>query len=144
MGLPSVNPIDCGWLPRGTPIDPLGRNTIPCRACGGPQEAEWFRIILGRYGGFGAPVYVVPFLKRQSTSGKVGARASFAQCTKCLSLWPGDEEARALLAKNGFDPVGMVFPAALQAMLNREAAKRDENASRSLPGVSKVRKLPPE
>lgn len=143
MPLPAVNPIDSGWLSRGTPIDHLGTVTIRCRACGSDRRAERFKVILGSSGGVGAPFFVAPFLKRRSTAGKIGGnRGQFSQCMTCKSLWPDDDEARQTLARSGLDPSGLVSDAVAYEMLNREAAAQEQAERGGLPGGSKIRKLP--
>lgn len=53
-----------------------------------------FRVVVGKWIGFGAPYFVKPFLKRASTKGKLGTRGEFHQCCRCNSLWAADQNAR--------------------------------------------------
>jgi hypothetical protein len=101
MRLPVVNPIDSRWLPAGVPIDHEGSTHFQCLACGATTTAEHFVVILGRYGGFGAPFFAKPFMRRASTKGKVGNRSRFIQCCHCESLFPNDATAYAQLREAG-------------------------------------------
>src|SRR5690554_1958521 len=80
------HPIDEGWFPRGTPIDHVAREKASCVSCDTDTTQDGYRVILGTHGGFGAPFFVKPFLKRQSTRGKLGLRSYWWSCTRCGSL----------------------------------------------------------
>ena len=100
MALPKVNPIDAGCVPRGWPIDHVGRRTIWCPKCEGlgrgeQQPGEVFRVICGSGFGFGTPGFVRPFLKHTSTTGKVGKRGLMEQCVTCGSVYPGEKDGTA-------------------------------------------------
>ena len=148
--LPTPNPIDAGYLNRGGAIDHLRSETIHCEACDSDQRAEIYKMILGRSGGFGAPVFVKPFLKHSSTKGKIGHKGIYALCCKCLSLWSQDQGARDSLDREGFDPDGII-PAHMEyEMLNRAAEEVEQQEHDpepelgGLPPTSKVKKLDTE
>ena len=109
MGLPTPNPIDSGYLRRGAPCDYTGRKVIHCQECGSDQQAETYTMILGRYGGFGAPFFVRPFLKSSSTKGKLGKKGNYAICCRCNGLWSQDQGARDALEAEGLHPNGVVI-----------------------------------
>lgn len=106
MPLPTPNPIDEGWLKRGTPVDPLGATSFECPTCGPSTEGQRYRVIMDGWGGVGAPYFIRPFLKRSSTAGKLGTRSEWAACDTCRAFVPQDESARAsavgLGLPNGF------------------------------------------
>lgn len=98
--LPKVNPIDTGCVPRGWPIDHLGRRSTWCPRCEGlgrgkQQPAEVFQVICGSGFGFGAPFFVRPFLKHTSTAGKMGKRGKIEQCVTCNSVYLDEEDGTA-------------------------------------------------
>jgi len=141
MGIPDVNPISAGWIPRGGTFDYIGASKIYCPACNGEKAAQRFRILLGG-GGFGAPVFISPFLKRRSTVGKVGGkRGVFAICTGCESLWPEDDGARAVLIAGGHPATGAVSSHVLFDYENRKAAAEEASAPQAPQGAPKVRKM---
>lgn len=105
MTLPTCNPIDYPWLARGFPIDHVGTQDYFCKVCDASTIHEKFYILSGRYGGFGVPYFVKPFLKHCSTKGKVGGtRGHVVQCTQCNSLWAFDQEGVQALAVLGLAP----------------------------------------
>ena len=111
MSLPLHNPIDFGWFVKGIAIDHTGTVTAYCECCGDTGAQEQFKVVVGEKLGFGTPVFVRPFVKRQSTKGKIGGvRGMIMQCTTCDSLWPFDDSGRELLDAVGFIPDGMVSP----------------------------------
>ena len=143
MSLPKHNPIDIEWFVRGTPVDHIGTETRECRACGTKTTQECFRVIVGSPVGFGAPVFVKPFLKRSSTKGKIGGtRGELSQCTVCDSLWPMNLDGSAVLLKMGLDHDGAVTPLIAYHAKNEAAtaAERGEHPASGAPYESKVRK----
>lgn len=94
MGLPSANPIDAGWMPRGSPVDHLGPGEEICPGCKTVRQGERYRVIMGRWFGFGAPYFVQPFLKRTSTAGKTGQTSNWWVCATCRAMVPQDDLAR--------------------------------------------------
>lgn len=146
--LPDPNPVDAGYLSRGGAVDHLGRATIHCKACGNEQMAERYKMILGGNFGFGAPVFVKPFLHHCSTKGKLGRKGIFALCCKCFSLWPEDEGARQSLDAQGFDSDGVIPEHMHYEMLNRAAEEREKSQSEpesvGSSSTSKVQKLDAE
>ncbi len=147
--LPNPNPIDAGYLTRGAAVDHLGSERIHCEACGSEQKAEIYKMILGRSGGFGAPVFIKPFLKHGSTKGKIGHKGVYALCCKCSSLWSRDQGARDSLAREGFDPDGVIPEHMAYEVLNRAAGEIEkqeqehepESELGGLPPTSRVKKL---
>lgn len=145
MSLPAHNPIDAEWFARGIPIDHLGSHTQECRACGKTTVQEGFHVVVGSPVGFGAPVFVKPFLKRSSTKGKIGGtRGNISQCTVCDSLWPMDLDGSAVLLTFGFDADGIVHPAVAYKARNKAAEKaekapRSSSSSQPKPSVRKTR-----
>lgn len=145
MSLPAHNPIDAEWFARGIPIDYLGSKKLECRACGKTTVQEGFHVVVGSAIGFGAPVFVKPFLKRSSTKGKIGGtRGNISQCTMCDSLWPMDLDGSAVLMTFGFDADGIVHPAVNykarnQAAANEEKTPKGSSASKPQPSVRKTR-----
>ena len=146
--LPTPNPIDAGYMNRGAAVDHLGSERIQCEACASEQKAEIYKMIMGRSGGFGAPVFVKPFLKHSSTKGKVGRKGTFALCCRCMSLWPQDQGARKSLTKEGFDPGGIIPEHMHYEMINRAAEELEKSQSEPEPAglseKSKVRQLAAE
>jgi len=141
MGIPDVNPISAGWIPRGGTFDYIGASKIYCPACNGEHVAQRYRIQIGG-GGFGAPYFISPFLKRRSTVGKVGGkRGLFSICTGCESLWPEDDGAKAVLVAGGHPATGAVSSHVLFNYENRKAAASEASASQAPQGVPKVRKM---
>jgi len=143
--LPNPNPVDAGYLGRGGSVDHLGRTNIYCRACGNEQAAERYKMILGGNVGFGAPVFVKPFLHHSSTKGKLGRRGTFALCCKCHSLYPQDEGAEESLVRAGFSIDGIIPEHMHYEMINRAAEELEASEATpeqvGLPPSSKVRKL---
>lgn len=102
------HPIDEGWIKRGAPIDHIGRHVMACAPCGDVETLhDGYRVIFGGHTGLGAPAFVRPFLKRQSTRGKLGNRSQWWSCTSCGSLTPGDGEAVAVASRLGM-PDGFI------------------------------------
>lgn len=143
MGVPDVNPVSAGWLPRGGTYDHLGSTEITCAACGSMQRAERYRVLVGG-GGFGAPFFVAPFLKKRSTAGKIGGtRGVFAQCTGCGSMWPEDDGARAVLVKSGQTDGALVSAHVYFDWKNRVASAREATETAATdPTSSRVKKSP--
>jgi len=128
MGLPEINPIDHGWLGRGTPIDHLGTVNAECEICMQQTTTDHYRIILGTSGGLGAPFFVSPFLKRRSTSGKIGGhKGNFSMCRICKSLLPLDESAENALVKFGL-PLSGLIDATHRATVEQRSAEQAERA----------------
>ena len=75
MSLPQHNPIDFGWFNKGVALDHT--STIPffCECCGKETPQEQFKLVVGQILGFGTPFFVQPFMKRQSTKGRLAALA---------------------------------------------------------------------
>ena len=96
------DPVDEGWVPRGTPYDRLGTERRRCPSCDDETVQDGFRIMMGRHGGMGAPFFVAPFMKRKSTKGKVGKRSEWAMCRGCGSLLPIDLAASEVAESSGF------------------------------------------
>ena len=100
------DPISEGWLARGAPMDLIDSTSKTCPVCLGETEQDRYRVILGRYGGVGAPFFLKPFLRRSSTAGKVGRKSVWDLCVQCGSFLPHDstakEDAAALGLPNGF------------------------------------------
>lgn len=143
MSLPPHNPIDTEWLVRGTPVDHIGTQKRECRACGTQTTHECYHVIVGSPVGFGAPVFVKPFLKRSSTKGKIGGtRGDLSQCTVCDSLWPMNLDGSSVLLKLGLNHDGVVNPMiAYRAKNDAASAAERESLPPPTDGVqSKVRK----
>ena len=143
MSLPKHNPIDIEWFVRGTPVDHIGTEKRECRACGTQTTQECFRVVVGSAVGFGAPVFVKPFLKRSSTRGKIGGtRGELSQCTVCDSLWPMNLDGSSVLLKMGLDHDGAVNPLIAYHAKNEaaKAAERGEESASDATYESKVRK----
>jgi hypothetical protein len=98
---PVRDPISEGWMQRGAPVDYLGRYSTFCPRCQQETVQDEYRTIMGNYAGFGSPWFVRPFLRRQSTRGKVGKRSVWTICSQCGSMLPVDEEARQFAAAMG-------------------------------------------
>ena len=126
MGLPTINPIDHGWLPRGIPIDHLGTDVRRCEICLKESDIDSYQIMLGKYGGFGTPFFVSPFVKRQSTKGKIGHKGHYQMCRNCKSLLPLDERARNALAASGMPQRGLIEEVVLADLESRSATKIEE------------------
>ena len=131
MGLPIHNPIDSGWVSKGSAIDHLGSVNFHCDACGKESRHEKYLLLIGRYIGFGVIVFAAPFMKRASTKGKVGGtRGHIVQCTKCDSLWSFDESGEIVLSMLGFPAAGMPSPTHV-ADYERNTARRNETVAES-------------
>lgn len=126
MGLPVINPIDQGWLSGGTPIDHLGTDLKHCEICLIESEIDSYQIILGKYGGFGTPFFISPFLKRKSTTGKIGHKGRYQMCRNCKSLLAMDEGARNALTSNGLPARGLIKEAFLIDLESRSATKMEQ------------------
>lgn len=96
---------------KGAAVDHLGRYRAHCPRDEQETVQDEYRVIMGRSIGFGAPFFVRPFLKRQSTKGKVGARSVWTVCSECGAMLPVDETARNQAAGLG-QPTGFL-PSAL-------------------------------
>lgn len=146
MGLPAVNPLSAGWVNKGAAFDHLGATTIDCAACGKQQTAERYRLLVGHKGGFGAPVYVKPFLKKASTAGKIGGtKGVFTQCTGCTSMWPEDNGAHEILSRYwGITAGGLIAPQIRYEYENRQAQAAEPPAPEPGSSASRVRKMPDE
>ncbi len=137
MGLPKINPIDTGHLPRGTPMDYLGSRSIFCPRCGwkdrpDTQQAEVFRVIVGRWFGVTAHLAVRPFLKRAKTAGKVGKRGELEQCKTCRTVYLDEkdgfaEEWAKLGYLVGFLTLGMDGPGRLALVTPADAESEDDD-----------------
>ena len=98
--LPEVNPIRSGCVPRGWPIDHIENRDIWCPNYEGlgrdaTQPGEAFRVICGSGFGFGTPSFVRPFLKRTSTTAKIGKRGLMEQCKTCENVYPDEADGTA-------------------------------------------------
>jgi len=143
MSLPKHNPIDIEWFVRGTPVDHIGTEKRECRACGTHTTHECFRVVFGSPVGFGAPVFVKPFLKRSSTKEKIGGtRGELSQCTVCDSLWPMNLDGSSVLLKMGLDHDGAVNPLIAYHAKNEAAIRAEQglDSSGTDNRESKVRK----
>ena len=143
MSLPKHNPIDIEWFVRGTPVDHIGTEKRECGACGTHTTHECFRVVFGSPVGFGAPVFVKPFLKRSSTKGKIGGtRGELSQCTVCDSLWPMNLDGSSVLLKMGLDHDGAVNPLIAYHAKNEAAIRAEQglDSSGTDNRESKVRK----
>lgn len=143
MSLPEHNPIDIEWFVRGTPVDHIATQSRHCPACGKHTVQECFHVVYGSPIGFGAPVFVKPFLKRSSTKGKVGGtRGDLSQCTVCDSLWPMNLDGSAVLVKMGLNHDGAVNPLIAYKAKNDAAIQAEtEGGTPGTPGqTSRVRK----
>jgi len=133
MALPQHNPIDFQWFVKGVPID----HTVNayCECCGVSRTQEQFKLLVGEKIGFGTPVFIRPFMKRQSTKGKIGGvRGLIMQCTTCDSLWPYDDSGREVLGAAGLIPNGMVSSthvADYEKRLAKQNANLNQPSSRS-------------
>lgn len=142
MGLPSVNPLSAGWVNKGAAFDHLGSSSIDCAACGTQHRAERYRLLIGHKGGFGAPVYFKPFMKKASTAGKFGGtKGVFAQCTGCTSMWPEDDGALAILDLWDIKSGGLIAPQIRFEYENRRAQASEPPTPEPGSGTSRVRKL---
>jgi hypothetical protein len=140
MTLPAHNPIDAEWLVKGVPIDHLGTIRMICECCGKETAQEQFRLVVGEVIGLGTPFFIRPFMKRQSTKGKLGGvRGLITQCTVCDSLWPFDASGRAVLGAAGLIPKGMISSAHVADYEMRKA--REASSENSTGGTSRARKL---
>jgi len=144
VSLPEHNPIDTGWFRKGVPIDHLGVVRRKCDCCGQITSQEHFKVVAGSKIGFGAPVFIQPFMKRQSTRGKIGGvRGAIFQCTECDSLWPDGPKGEELLSAADFPTAGVVSLKFAADFEKRKARELEERLNRrSDPSPSKVRKLP--
>lgn len=143
MSLPKHNPIDIEWFVRGTPVDHIGTQNRNCPACGKQTVHECFHVIFGSPIGFGAPVFIKPFLKKSSTKGKIGGtRGDLSMCTVCDSLWPMNRDGSAVLLKMGLDADGAVNPLIAYKAKNdaATAAERGEHPASGDNYGSRVRK----
>jgi hypothetical protein len=143
MSLPKHNPIDIEWFVRGTPVDHIGTQSRNCPACGKQTVHECFHVVYGSPIGFGAPVFVKPFLKKSSTKGKIGGtRGELSQCTVCDSLWPMNLDGSSVLMKMGLNHEGAVNPLIAYQAKNDAARAAEDEGSTSTDGTpqSKVRK----
>ncbi len=109
MSLPTPNPIDAELLKRGAPLDLLATVQQHCRTCSATTTQDKYRTMMDGWGGMGAPFFVAPFLKRRSTSGKMGRKSEWLFCRGCLALRPIDENARSHAAAMGL-PDGFEGP----------------------------------
>lgn len=143
MSLPPHNPIDAGWFRKGVPLDHLGTNQRYCECCGQPTAQEHFRAVAGSSFGLGSPVFMQPFLKRQSTRGKFGGvKGEIFQCTVCDSLWPDGASGERLLIAAEFPAAGVISPrlvADYEKRIAREIEAREAKPE-DIP-ASKVRKI---
>ena len=109
MSLPQHNPIDFGWFNKGVALDHTSTIRFFCECCGVETSQEQFKLVVGQVLGFGTPFFVQPFMKRQSTKGKIGGtRGLITQCTVCDSLWPFDHTAQEVLAAAGISADGLI------------------------------------
>ena len=141
MTFPSCNPIDYGWFNRSVPIDHLGTVRRECPGCETSTVHEEFLVVIGSAIGFGAPFFAKPFMKRTSTSGKIGGiRGRLAQCTSCNSLWPTDNAGSDALTRAGFSREGLVAIEYMAEFRDRQAeVRQSEKASR----LERERPVPP-
>ena len=140
MSLPLHNPIDFGWFVKGVALDHTGTVHAYCECCGDTRTQEQFKLLVGEKLGFGTPVFVRPFMKRQSTKGKIGGvRGLIMQCTTCDSLWPYDDSGREVLGAGGLVPDGMVSPTHY-ADYQKRTAEQAEKPQRPQP-PSRAKKL---
>lgn len=122
MSFPTCNPIDYGWFSRGVPIDHMGSISSRCLVCDDTTMHEKFRILVGSIAGIGAPFFAKPFMKRSSTSGKLGGtKGEVVMCTKCSSLWPYDSAGADALARAGIPREGLIA-------ISKQAEYRDRLA----------------
>ena len=100
------DPIAEGWLARGAPMDFISTSERDCPICVQRTRQDRYRVILGRYGGLGAPFFVRAFARSASTKGKIGRKSVWDFCTRCGSFLPYDdsakEDAASLGMPNGF------------------------------------------
>jgi hypothetical protein len=130
MTFPTCNPIDYGWFNRGVPIDYIGTVSFHCKVCDASTSHEKFFIVVGSAIGIGAPFFAKPFMKRSSTSGKMGGtRGHVVQCTKCNSLWPADSAGSDALTRAGLSRDGLVALDRANEYRNR-LAKEEEDQRR--------------
>lgn len=144
MSLPGHNPIDAGWFRKGVPLDHLGTTRRYCECCGEPTTQEQFRAVAGSSFGFGSPMFVQSFVKRQSTRGKFGGvKGEISQCTVCDSLWPDGPNGERLLSAAEFPAAGVISPRFIADYEKRIAQEQEDEVSKpkNLP-ASKVKKLP--
>jgi len=140
MALPEHNPIDFQWFVKGIPIDHTGTVNAYCECCGVSRTQEQFKLLVGEKIGFGTPVFIRPFMKRQSTKGKIGGiRGLIMQCTTCDSLWPYDDSGREVLGAAGLIPNGMVSSTHVADYEKRLAEQEGHSSQPSSP--SKAKKL---
>lgn len=87
-------------------MDLIDSHTKRCPVCATETEQDRYRVILGKYGGIGAPFFVKPFMRRASTTGKVGRKSVWDLCVQCRSFLPHDstakEDAASLDMPDGF------------------------------------------
>jgi hypothetical protein len=126
------DPITEEWLEPGVPFDHVGRLTRLCSAEGTETVQDLYRVVIGAYGGFGAPRFLRGFLKRQSTRGKIGRRSQWFVCSACGGMMPADETARQQAAEFG-SPEGFFHqatPGEALATLQAGFARMVETARR--------------
>jgi len=141
MSLPTHNPIDFEWFVKGVPIDHTGTVHEYCECCGTQTTQEQFKLVVGELVGFGTPFFVRPFLKKQSTKGKLGGiRGLIMQCTVCDSLWPFDESGRTVLGAAGLIPGGMISTTHI-ADYEKRKAEESNTTTTEQNSKSKARKL---
>lgn len=110
------------------------------------QPHEEFLVVIGSAIGFGAPFFAKPFMKRTSTSGKIGGiRGRLAQCTTCNSLWPSDNAGSDALARAGFSREGLVAIEYMAQYRDRQAGvRRSERSSSQEHSESSSDQISPE
>jgi len=89
------DPISEGWLPRMRQWICWSPRPLFCVRCDSEQQQDRYRVILGAYGGLGAPFFIKPFLRRSSTAGKIGQKSVWDFCQGCGSFVPVDDVARS-------------------------------------------------
>lgn len=142
MSLPTHNPIDFEWFVKGVPIDHTGTVREYCECCGTQTAQEQFKLVVGELVGFGTPFFVRPFMKKQSTKGKLGGiRGLIMQCIVCDSLWPFDESGRKVLGAAGLIPNGMISTTHIADYEKRIAKEKTSGQSDNSPQSFKAKKL---
>lgn len=101
MSLPHPNPIDAEWLVRGAPLDLIATDQIACISCNTTTTQDLYRTMMEGYGGVGAPFFITPFIRRRSTSGKLGKKSEWIFCRECQSFRPQDQNAREYAERMG-------------------------------------------
>jgi len=141
MSLPQHNPIDTGWFNKGVALDHTGTIRFFCECCGHETTQEQFKLVVGELLGFGTPFFVRPFMKRQSTKGKVGGtRGLLTQCTVCDSLWPFDQSGREVFAAVGL-PVEGAIASTHGADYEKRKAEESTHVDDGSTPKSKARKI---